>query len=71
MRRARQVFLLVPIVLVGALLAAIVLLPGGVADAAIWWITGASGLSIAAYLLLAKPSRRLPHRSEQRLTPKG
>lgn len=63
--------LLVPIVLVGAMLAAIALLPRGLADAAIWWITGASGLSIAAYLLLAKPSRRLLHRPEQQVTPKS
>ena len=69
MRRTRQLLLVLPIALVGAMSAAIVLLPQGLADAAIWGITGVSGLSIGAYLILAKLSHRPPHRPEQRLTP--
>lgn len=57
MRSGRQLLLLVPILLVGAMLAAIALLPTERADAAMWWITGLSGLSILAYVFLAHPRR--------------
>lgn len=66
MRSPRQFLLLVPILLVGAMLAVIALLPRELADAALWWITGLSGLSILAYLLLAKPWGQRIDRAPQR-----
>lgn len=65
MRLSRQLLLLVPIVLVGAMLLAIALLPSGYADTAIWSITGLSGVSILAYLLLAQPRRLAKDRTHR------
>lgn len=66
MKSPRQFLLLVPILLVGAMLAVIALLPRELADTASWWITGLSGLSILAYLLLAKPWGQGAQRNRRR-----
>lgn len=57
MRLNPHMLLLVPILLVGAVLAALLVLPPGLVDAAVWWITGLSGLSIAAHLMLGGSER--------------
>lgn len=52
--RLRDSLLLAPILLVGVMLAAIVLLPIGLQSWTVWAITTVSGLSIAAYLILER-----------------
>lgn len=56
--RFRDGLLLVPMLLVGVMLAAIIVFPNDVRSWTIWAITAASGVSIAVYLVLERTRPR-------------